>query len=464
MPDPAPSSSRLEDLRMRWQLDPGSRVYLQLAEEYRKLDRHPEAIEVLKRGLQQRPNDLSGQVALGRCHLEMDELEPALGLLEGVIDRDPAHMVGNKLLLEAYIRSGEAARAGERLDLYKLLNPADPDLETLETRLRSLRAAAPGIPEPGGVTTAEIPIVPRSQEAPAPPDLAELPAEEVFEISAEPELEDVTQRVFEPVAEAPAPARDPAFETSPAFTLPLMAGADAGEEPEEAAAFEEPAFDLVPDEPAPAVPETETELPEPEPAWARALEADELFYLGPPPPPPSIEELWGWPAPAPLLEPPRAAETWTAAEELLPEVPLAEEEAAEEIPPPFEAEADWAAPEPVVQEPAAAEPVAPQAAPGFQAEQPPAEEPATATLGALYLRQGHVSEAEKIFRQVLRRDPRNAAALAGLARIRGETGLTAQALLASAGERIPLGLTAKKVRLLESYLNHLRGAGESHVH
>ena len=46
----------------------------------------------------------------------------------------------------------------------------------------------------------------------------------------------------------------------------------------------------------------------------------------------------------------------------------------------------------------------------------PAEPAATATLGELYLRQGHLGEAERIFREVLRREPDNAAAREGLAR------------------------------------------------
>ena len=38
----------------------------------------------------------------------------------------------------------------------------------------------------------------------------------------------------------------------------------------------------------------------------------------------------------------------------------------------------------------------------------PAEEPATATLGELYQRQGHDDEAERIFRRVLEQEPRQA--------------------------------------------------------
>ena len=47
----------------------------------------------------------------------------------------------------------------------------------------------------------------------------------------------------------------------------------------------------------------------------------------------------------------------------------------------------------------------------------PAEPAATATLGEIYLRQGHADEAERIFREVLEREPDSGAALAGLERV-----------------------------------------------
>ena len=47
----------------------------------------------------------------------------------------------------------------------------------------------------------------------------------------------------------------------------------------------------------------------------------------------------------------------------------------------------------------------------------PHEPVATVTLGELYLRQGYPAEAERIFHEVLRREPDNAAALEGLEKL-----------------------------------------------
>ncbi|HVR27958.1 MAG TPA: tetratricopeptide repeat protein, partial [Thermoanaerobaculia bacterium] len=69
--------------------------------------------------------------------------------------------------------------------------------------------------------------------------------------------------------------------------------------------------------------------------------------------------------------------------------------------------------------------VAPSAAPApaaAAANAADADELVTVTLGNLYLLQGHRSEAERIFRRLLRADPNNAAARQALARVIASAG------------------------------------------
>ena len=132
---PTPDESRLNDLKQRWARDPGSRLYLQLADEHRKLGQLEEAESVLVKGLENRPSDLSGLVALGRVSLELNKLDEAVQPLETVVARDPAHIVANKLLLEAQLQRGDADKAGERLEICRLLNDRDPELDHLADRL-----------------------------------------------------------------------------------------------------------------------------------------------------------------------------------------------------------------------------------------------------------------------------------------------------------------------------------------
>jgi hypothetical protein len=137
------------------------------------------------------------------------------------------------------------------------------------------------------------------------------------------------------------------------------------------------------------------------------------------------------------------------------------------------------APEP--EEPLAAsapelEPVheaAPEAAPEAvhaAAQEPPAERVATATLGEIYLRQGHLGEAKRIFDEVLSREPDNAAARQGLAQLASRRGerrpLEGRDLLAGyepGEEGGEMEAKARKVFLLNSYLKRLRRVGQRDV-
>src|SRR3954452_2936486 len=134
---------RLAQLRAKWDADPTSRVFLQLAEEYRHLGRVKDALAVLDRGLKEHPGYLSALVAKGRCHLELGEGEPARAVLERVVKQDATQMVANKLLVRAYLETGEPAKARERLDLYSLLNDSDPEIEELRRRIKALDRPAP---------------------------------------------------------------------------------------------------------------------------------------------------------------------------------------------------------------------------------------------------------------------------------------------------------------------------------
>ena len=121
MPEPF-SPDHLNQLRQRWERDPKSRAFLQLAEEYRRAGRLPDAVHVLRAGLKEHPSYLAAQVALGRCLVESSEPEAAVEILERAVARDPTQLVANKLLVEAYLARGQAGKARERLDLYKLFN------------------------------------------------------------------------------------------------------------------------------------------------------------------------------------------------------------------------------------------------------------------------------------------------------------------------------------------------------
>ena len=366
---------RLTQLRARWESDPSSRIFLQLAEEYRHQGRVREALEVLDRGLQEHPGYLSALVAKGRCLLELGEPEKSRTVLERVVKQDATQMVANKLLVRAYIETAEPERARERLDLYTLLNDSDPEIEELRRRLRAMDQPS----------QAENPRPPAEPGHPLPPP------EDIFDLGrpvpraaagAARENEPFADLWASPAAVATAPAASPV--------------AVLEEEPE-------PAHVLFP-----GLASRESRQ-----RYLAGLASEGLFLFD------GMEN---------------------------PEIP--------QIPSPqVSAPPALAVLEPVV----------------------PPEAIATATLGELYLRQGYPAEAERIFRDVLRREPESAAALEGIAKLSqpaasaGTTGarhLEARDLLAGyqpAGRTGQADGRARKAFLLSRYLERIRRGGQRDV-
>lgn len=393
MPDSEPTSARLESLRARWESDDkGSRVFLQLADEYRRLGRNADAAEVLEQGLEANPSHPAARVALGRCRLELGQTADAVRELETVIESDPTQMVAYRLLVEAYLREGRAELARQRLRVYSLLNDSDPEIADLRRRIGEIRPAEAAEP-----VRAASPAVAESEPFPA------LLAGH----------EDRRRYLA-------------ALATGGLFELP-----PPPEEPAEVAPAQEPG-------PPPAVAETPEEW-EAAPVAEAPIEAP----VGEPAPPPSAPT--GTPASPPVFD--LGAPSAAPPADL---TSLLDREAA-----------------PPAEEPAARGPEEPP---------PPAEEPsaapetrgrATVTLGRLYLRQGHLGEAESIFREVLEREPDNTEARRGLQEValHERPELQAAELLGGyGGELRGEGLTDRKRYVLERYLERLRRGGSGDVH
>jgi tetratricopeptide (TPR) repeat protein len=453
-------SEHLSELRRRWEEEPSSRLFLQLAEEYRRVGRTEEALEVLEQGLGHNPRHVSAQVAKGRCLLDLGRAEAAAVALRQVLANDATHLVASKLLVEAYILQGDALQARRQLEHYGTLSNADPEVETLRERIQDLVLSDAEPPaEPAAAAppaAAEEPAAPAAPGPPAAPadlvrSLSPLPAEDPFpDLHAPGDRERSLGRfaadgVFEPFAAPAAETEEAAEVEEPAAAVEVVAAGEAPER-EEVPAWEEEAAGV---EPAGAEPE----------AAARA-EEDDTVPLGPwgsrrgaaaaAEPGPGEEPFPGLaaePRPAFAFEPDLEAPSAVAPSEPAPTSPEGEEAV------------DAGLPALAVPPPAAAPRAAPAAAEGGE------EEPATATLGQLYLRQGHHAEAERIFRRVLEREPDNRAAREGLASLPGEVpaAMTASGDGPTDTDAVAGELVARKAQLLRRYLSILRRGAERDV-
>jgi len=120
---------RLLELRRRFQTDPASIAFAQLAEECRRAGETEEAVAVCLAGLAFHPGYLSARVTLGRALSELGRLDEARVELATVLAAAPDNLAANRAIAEVYQRLGKLPEA---LTFYKkALEFArhDPDLE-----------------------------------------------------------------------------------------------------------------------------------------------------------------------------------------------------------------------------------------------------------------------------------------------------------------------------------------------
>jgi tetratricopeptide (TPR) repeat protein len=195
----SPSEVRIRDLKRRLELDPTSRLFVSLAEEYRKAGRFADALITLQIGLKNHPSYVSAHVALGRAFLEAGNVSEAIATFQKVLNSDPGNLVSAKSLADVYLSRGESVEAIKKYKLYRALSgdrTVDDIIERLEKELappappRPSRAsgpaalpapptffdAPPAVPTPRSSRVLEVP-------APSPPGLVRR-GEDVLDVTS----------------------------------------------------------------------------------------------------------------------------------------------------------------------------------------------------------------------------------------------------------------------------------------
>ena len=121
--------SRIEELEKRLEADPNSRMFVQLAEEYRKAGLLDNAVEICEEGLKKHPQYPSARVALGRALLESESFSRAAEEFETVLAQVPDNILANKFLGETYHRMGRLDAALQKYQIAQTLAPGDAELE-----------------------------------------------------------------------------------------------------------------------------------------------------------------------------------------------------------------------------------------------------------------------------------------------------------------------------------------------
>src|ERR1051326_4654548 len=110
-----PENPRIEELRRRVEADPASIAFAALAEEYRRLGRHDEAVETCLAGLQRHPAYLSARVTLGRALLETGDFDSAREQFEMVLRSAPENIAATRGLDQIHERLGHSTEMDPHL-------------------------------------------------------------------------------------------------------------------------------------------------------------------------------------------------------------------------------------------------------------------------------------------------------------------------------------------------------------
>lgn len=169
-------------------MDPGSRLFVSLAEEYRKLGRFKQALSALQKGLLAHPGYIAAQVALGRVYLESGQSTDAIATFTKVLVADPGNLVAAKSLADVHLSRGDNLDALKKYKLYRALS-GDRKVDEVIARLETQVAPRPVTPSR---------VVPKVEPPPPPPRFQE--------------TDKSKRRSSSPKPEAPSPSRSDAFD------------------------------------------------------------------------------------------------------------------------------------------------------------------------------------------------------------------------------------------------------------
>ena len=119
------SSEEIERLKEKIEKDPNSKLFVPLAEEYKKAGMYDEAIDALIKGLERQPAYLSARVSLGKIYIERGMFADAMAEFEKVIAAIPENLYAHKKLAEIYRELGDKDKAIREFRNVLKLNPLD---------------------------------------------------------------------------------------------------------------------------------------------------------------------------------------------------------------------------------------------------------------------------------------------------------------------------------------------------
>ncbi len=115
--------------------EPGSKVFIPLAEEYGKVGRWDEAVVVLEDGLKTYPGFITAMVALGRAYEQVNQPVKAKAILEEAIKVSPDNLRAHRTLAKLYATEGAKDAAIRSCNAILAVNSQDQEALALRASL-----------------------------------------------------------------------------------------------------------------------------------------------------------------------------------------------------------------------------------------------------------------------------------------------------------------------------------------
>jgi len=212
----------IDKLKEKVAKDPSSKLFVPLAEEYRKAGKLDEAVDVLKSGIERQPNYMSARVALSKIYLEKNMLNEARDELEKVVKSIPDNLFAQRKLADIYKQLGDKERAISQYKVVLRLNPLDEEALSILKELETPEAEEEPVStesmletttfaEPEAVEVQSVPIEATAFETPAVEEAVEeeketkKPEEEGVFVIETPEEASIEGLSFEGIPEEETP-------------------------------------------------------------------------------------------------------------------------------------------------------------------------------------------------------------------------------------------------------------------
>jgi tetratricopeptide (TPR) repeat protein len=140
---PEKDFSEIAKLSERYNKDPKSRIFVQLADAYRKNGMIDEALEILNKGLDYHPDYALGHLILGKCRFDKRMFAQAKESFERTLEKDPQNIVAMRMLAQTCENLKDE---DGQLAAYKgllALDPFDAQAKEKLSRLEALHKTQP---------------------------------------------------------------------------------------------------------------------------------------------------------------------------------------------------------------------------------------------------------------------------------------------------------------------------------